>query len=397
MTGEMNKPPTELEPRDIRWLWRDRLAIGKLTSMVGLEDRKKSFLCSTIAATTNRGGEWPDDGRADQGHVVYLQGEDGFFDTTLPRLLAAGAQVTNEPIHIEGPPFFTIVPPKPKAPSLVAALNALEKQHYLAKRKNMRLLIVDPFNAFSEGRNSHHMAGALHHLQHVAEKYDIAVLLVHHFNKQLRRTVREMIYGSSMVRSISRVTLAVQADPDDSSRSILTGSKCNIAPGLGEGLIYGMSEREVKFEGGKVKPFPTVAWLGPDDRTADELAAELFDNVKVAGKQSKERRVNGWIDFLAEHMNPGVKMRVTDIETKARATNLLRPNSLLKDCRPADHAVKELGIQKIPGSPDGGGHAVSWWLRPRDDDERDGDERERDDGGNGQDHAHPALNDEVTK
>jgi putative DNA primase/helicase len=242
--------PTELMPEDVRWHWQGYLARRKLTSMVGQEDRKKSFLCSTIAATTNLGGAWPDGSRPDPGHVIYLQGEDGFLDTTLPRLQAAGAKVTNKPVRSKKAPYLTVVPPRPKAQSLVAALDELENQHYLAKGKNLRLLIVDPFNAFLEGRNSHLMAGALHHLQRIAEKYDIAVLLVHHFNKQSRRTVREMIYGSSMVLTISRITLAVQADPDDCVLSILTGCKCNIAPEKAEGVVYGLGEGEVTFKGG---------------------------------------------------------------------------------------------------------------------------------------------------
>src|SRR5260370_9185567 len=90
---------SKLEAEDVRWLWQGRLAFGKLTSMVGQEDRKKSFLCSAIAATTNTGREWPNDGgRPEPGHVIYLQGEDGFLDTTLPRLQAAGPRVPNEPV-----------------------------------------------------------------------------------------------------------------------------------------------------------------------------------------------------------------------------------------------------------------------------------------------------------
>jgi hypothetical protein len=56
-------------------------------------------------------------------------------------------------------------------------------------------------------------------------------------------------------------------------------------------------------------------------------------------------------------------VRVTDIEAEAREAGLLRPDSLLKDCRPAEHAVIQLGIQKIPEGDDGG-RVVWWWCRP---------------------------------
>jgi hypothetical protein len=188
----------------------------------------------------------------------------------------------------------------------------------------------------------------------------------------MKRTVREMIYGSSMVRTKSRILLAVQEDPDDAALSILTGNKNNTGASKAEGLVYGVTLQELEVDGGARQGFPVIEWLEEQDhRTADEVAAELVEKVKDAGKESKKRRkqkVDDWIMFLSQQIQPGGKVQVTDIEAEARKAGLLRPGSLIKDSRPVEHAVKQLGIEKHQGSPDGGGHAVSFWFRPETDD-----------------------------
>jgi hypothetical protein len=357
----------KLTPRDIRWLWPDRLAVGKLTVLVGAEEMRKSLLAADICAHINEGKEWP--GSSDKlklrGSVIFAQLEDDLADTTLPRLLAAGTRVTTQPVTTKGPPYFTIVP-NLTATTFYKTMEALERD-YLKKTKDLRLLVIDPFNAFPQGQAAHGMAGPLERLKQIAEEYRIAVLLVHHFNKNLRRTVREMVYGSSMVRTKSRLMLVAQQDPDNADLSILTGSKNNSGKAPAEGLVYGIAFRDVRV-GARARPFPVIEWHGPDDRTADEIAAELVERTKTAAKASKRRRaetVEKWVTFLDKHIKPGGdKVRVIEIEEKAREAGLLRERSQLKDCRPAEHAVEQLGIEKVPEGDGDGGRAVSFWCRP---------------------------------
>jgi hypothetical protein len=71
------------------------------------------------------------------------------------------------------------------------------------------------------------------------------------------------------------------------------------------------------------------------------------------------------VDHVPGHqIQPGGKVRVTDVEAEAREAGLLRPGSLLKDSRPAEHAVDHLKIEKIPEGDGDGGRVVWWWCRP---------------------------------
>jgi AAA domain len=342
----------ELLPRAVRWLWVDRVAFGKLTTIVGPGDVKKSLLAVDIAATITTGRKWPGDegGQPIPGNVILLQGEDDFRDTTLPRLRAAGTLVTINPITRDGPPYSTIVP-QIKLSALGATLKQLEADGFW-KTKNLRAVLIDPFNAYDEGRNSHRMGAILQQLANIAAEKQIAIVLVHHFNKTMRRSVNSMIFGSSMIQTKSEIMLAVQPDPDDPSFSIITGQKGKLSAKRAIGLIYGAVTRDVPIEGGGSRPFPVIEWLGNDDRTADEIAIELFEQANETAKTAKERRGGKRqqaVTFLQNLMAPGIALETRTIEVRAREEGILGEKSRLDNCLVLKSAADKLGIRRQYG------------------------------------------------
>jgi hypothetical protein len=61
-----------IEPERITWLWRGRLACGKLTLIAGDPGLGKSSVTQDIAAHISTGTLWPDGGVAPKGDVVLL-------------------------------------------------------------------------------------------------------------------------------------------------------------------------------------------------------------------------------------------------------------------------------------------------------------------------------------
>ena len=51
---------SDVERAKVQWLWRDRLAAGKLTLLVGVPQVGKSQIAIDIAARISRGTRWPD-------------------------------------------------------------------------------------------------------------------------------------------------------------------------------------------------------------------------------------------------------------------------------------------------------------------------------------------------
>lgn len=89
----------EITPEPIDWLWPGRIARGKITVFAGHPGTGKSQVTSAIVATVSRAGQWPvDRTRAPDGSAVILSAEDDAANTIIPRLIAAGADVSR--VHI---------------------------------------------------------------------------------------------------------------------------------------------------------------------------------------------------------------------------------------------------------------------------------------------------------
>ena len=89
----------EITPEKIEWLWPGRLARGKHTCIAGEPGTGKSQLTIAVVAAVTTGGEWPcGEGQAPLGNVIILSAEDGAADTIIPRLLAAGADLSR--VHV---------------------------------------------------------------------------------------------------------------------------------------------------------------------------------------------------------------------------------------------------------------------------------------------------------
>jgi len=84
-----------IKPTAIKWSWKGRFAFGKLALIAGDPGLGKSQIALDVAARHTRCEGWPvDGGRAEQCDCVVLTAEDGLADTVVPRLLAAGADLS---------------------------------------------------------------------------------------------------------------------------------------------------------------------------------------------------------------------------------------------------------------------------------------------------------------
>jgi hypothetical protein len=98
--GDMSDPIwtrlSEVIPEPVRWLWEGRIPLGKVTLLDGDPGVGKSTLAMELAARVTNGSamplvKGPPRGPAD---VVIFSGDDGLADTVLPRLKAAGADLS---------------------------------------------------------------------------------------------------------------------------------------------------------------------------------------------------------------------------------------------------------------------------------------------------------------
>ncbi len=82
------------------WAWPKRFALGKLGILAGMPERGKGqIICDMFGRITRKNGKWPcSEGDALHGDCLLLQGEDDLKDTVVPRMIAAGVDLSR--VHL---------------------------------------------------------------------------------------------------------------------------------------------------------------------------------------------------------------------------------------------------------------------------------------------------------
>jgi putative DNA primase/helicase len=209
---------SDLKPTRVKWLWDRRIPRGKLTLICGDPGLGKSTAMIDIAARLTVGRDLPDD---DTTHspcsVLFLSAEDDPEDTTLPRFMAAGGDTKRAMV-------LTAVRERVQSDngkevdlplSLDIHLGAIEEA---ITTHQVALLIIDPLTAFLGDTNSFTDAdvrSVLMPLSKLAERLDVAIVLIMHLNKS---TTQAAIYrpgGSIAFVAAARAAHVIADDPED--------------------------------------------------------------------------------------------------------------------------------------------------------------------------------------
>jgi hypothetical protein len=99
---------SEIVPKVVRWLWRDRVAIDFISLFAGRTGLGKSFVTCDMAARLTTAGEMPDGPSGMDGECagVLFISEDPYEYVLAPRLLELGAdmdRVSFPPVGVPGP------------------------------------------------------------------------------------------------------------------------------------------------------------------------------------------------------------------------------------------------------------------------------------------------------
>ena len=238
-----------IEPEPIAWLWRGRIALGKLTLIAGDPGLGKSLITAALAACVSKGYQWPVDGtHAPIGDVILLSAEDDPADTIRPRLDAAGADCNH--VHILKAVFDE--DDSARMFSLKKDVAALEEA--IKSLPDCRLVIIDPVSAYLDGTDSHNnsdVRGLLAPLSDLAARFKVAVVLIHHLNKSAGGNAIYRTIGSIAFTAAVRAAYVVVKDKDNPERRLLLPTKNNLAKDS-TGLAYSVKSNE--------QDQPVIAW-----------------------------------------------------------------------------------------------------------------------------------------
>ena len=295
---------SEIQSKEVAWLWYPFIPYGKLTIIQGDPGDGKTTLVLNIAAKLSKGEGLDSDMKLTEPlAVIYQSAEDGLADTVKPRLEAAGADCEN----------ISVIDESKKSLSMID--ERLEEAIIKTKAK---LLILDPIQAYLGGNMDMNRANEARDmtkkLAALAEKYQCAIVLVGHMNKAAGNKAAYRGMGSIDFFAVARSVLLVgRVEGEENIRAVVQ-IKNNLA-GFGHPKAFQLSE-------------DGFFWLGDYEITADEVLGG------IAPKANKLEQAKRLLRKLAE-TNDAIQSN--EIVNLAEEQNISR--------RTLENAKKELGIR----------------------------------------------------
>lgn len=333
--GLIVRTASEIQPRNVEWLWEGRIARGSLTQLVGWPDQGKSTLAIELSARVSR-GQLAGDLLGAPSDVLIATAEDDPDTTLVPRLLAAGAAL--ERVH-----FVSIR--KDGLEGSITLPDDLAELREAIHGYSISLTIVDPLLAHIPERIDSHKdqaaRRALGPLAALAQEEGVAVLGLIHLNKAAGTTIFTRSGASIAFLAAARNALLAGPDPSasqDGPDKVLIHPKHNLSQ-RAPTLRYRLEGRELDIKDARGEPIRTsgIAWTGQADDVSDS------DVLGGAGQDHGERADAS--EFLRTELADG-PVGQKAMQTRAEQSGISR--STLR------RAKKDLGIVSRKQGMEGG-------------------------------------------
>lgn len=311
-------------PKRAAWLWQTedtfgRIPLGEVSIAAGRGNVGKSPFCLWLAARLTR-GDLPGELFGTPVNVLIYASEDSHEHTTVPRLLAAGADMSR--VHLIVGTETDEDADQPLAwsadlPLIESAINTT----------GARLLVIDPLvDVRKRGANAHSTDDwreALAPIVAMVHRTTCSAVGIAHFNKGKTGDVADLLSGAHGLRDIVRAVLAFVKGEND--EMVLGQDKNNLGRSGDDvpRLTYRMASVNVDIDGWPVSQ-PAFEITGTTDSTLSEL---------LIGSRETEAVPNDieWLfQFVAaEHPSP-VAAKKCAIEAESRG---LRWDTVTKKAR----------------------------------------------------------------
>lgn len=212
-----------IKVRAVRWFWLNRLALGTLALIGGREGIGKSICAYTLAAMATR-GHLPGACFGTPRAVIIFATEDSWEHTIVPRLVAAGADLTR--VYRADVRTADLGETMMSLPRDIAGLEAAIHDVDAA------FVLLDPLlSRLDSALDTHKDAEvrqALEPLVAVADRTRTVVLGFIHVNKSTSTDPLTMLMGSRAFTAVARAVLFVMTDPTDEQTRLLGQAKNNL-------------------------------------------------------------------------------------------------------------------------------------------------------------------------
>lgn len=303
----------EREVKEIDWLWYPYIVKGNLNIIVGDGGIGKSYFTSWLLSAISNGSKMPFSKYSfKRGYSILQNAEDDPDATILPRLLANGADTNKIGFFNEDKQVFCI--------------QQLERLEERLEEIKPDVVILDPIQAYIGSVNMNaavEVRNALKPLKILAEKYNCAIILIMHLNKNNdSNKATNRVMGSVDFTSACRSVILVAKNPDDPQEKLFIPIKSNL-----------VKENEKNTLSYKIDDDGKIVWLenkgilDPDEiltQSNKGYDKKSFASGVILGALSRgEMKANEFKDVVIN--NSGISEKCYN-ETKARMVkeNLIR-------------------------------------------------------------------------
>ena len=239
---------SDIEVKEVEWLWYPYIPFGKVTIVQGDAGEGKTTMILQLAALLSKGEKFPcDDTEREPVNIIYQTAEDGLGDTIKPRLLAGGADCERIKVIDETESSLSLID---------------ERIEKAIDKTNAKVIIFDPIQAYVGEKidinRANEVRSVLSKLKDLAERKKCAVILIGHLNKNQGAKAGYRGLGSIDFSAAARSVLLVGRVKDNPEIRVMCHAKSSLAP-EGESIAFELS-KENGFH-----------WLGHYDINIDDL------------------------------------------------------------------------------------------------------------------------------
>lgn len=304
---------TEVEVKDINWLWYPFIPRGKVSILQGDPGEGKSSFMLTLAAYLTRGEPLPFTEYAEPPEpvtVLYQSTEDDYDDTIVPRFIKAGG--VKERLAFIDESVNPLTFDDPRISEAIMQTGA-------------KLLVLDPLASYIGNCSmnaSNEVRPKFNALINAARETDCSILVVNHMNKMPGLKAVYRTPGSIDVAGAVRSIMLLARDPDDEEKRYLVQTKMNLAS-KGKTLELLINDDGIRF-------------TGISDKTADELLRKQDFAPSLGRPDTKIQDARAVIEEL---LADGTAVPAEDCEA------MLKKNGIRRST--AQSAKRELGVRSV--------------------------------------------------
>lgn len=289
--------------KPVRWAWENRMPVGEITLIPGREGVGKSTFLAWLASQVTNGnlpGAYYQQPRA----VLYAASEDSWDYTIAPRMLAAGANldlVYRVDVIEDGQASGLILP---------------RDCHWLpdiAEETKAAMLMCDPIMSMVDARlnsfRAQELRKALEPLRRNAEKAQLSVPALVHFNKGQGGDVGTLISGSRAWAEVARAVVAIAQDKDaDEYTCVVSQTKNNLGRSDLAHLAYTIESVRLETEEGEDAFVGRLKWLEDSERSVEDILSA------VAQEDRRGDSGNQIVAWVTQHaMRTGAAVSTADV------------------------------------------------------------------------------------